>query len=70
MIMAYTEKNKDERKADIVAAFYSAYFYRKKELSGNDLKKALKAIDGNSNRMTDEDLFEAIKVLHAQFGGE
>ncbi|UWG96780.1 hypothetical protein LPY66_18165 [Dehalobacter sp. DCM] len=70
MINGYNEKAKEERKADIMAAFYSAYFSGLKKLSGSDLQKIYDAIDNPpKDEMTDEEMFNAAKRFAANFGG-
>jgi hypothetical protein len=69
-IEAYVFNNKESLKQNITASFYSAYFSLKgqKGLSGKDLKDVLNRIDGgDSNRMTDEEIFNVFKSL---CGGE
>jgi len=71
IIEVYVEKKKDERKADIVSAFYSAYFSRLKTLSGSDLETVLKSIDEAEQQeiMSDEEMFARVKRLSASLGG-
>ncbi|MHB8077427.1 hypothetical protein [Desulfosporosinus fructosivorans] len=71
MINNYNEKNKEERKAGIIRAFYSAYFSRVKMLSGADLQKVLEAIDEPEKEvMSDEEMLAVAKKLCTAFGGE
>lgn len=71
MIIDYDERAKEERKASITDAFYSAYFYRLKKLSGTDLEEILKQIDEpeSQEEMSDEQMFVAAKRISATFGG-
>jgi len=64
----YSELKKEQRKADIVTAFYSAYFQRLKTLSSKDLNDILDKID--NPEMDDYAMFGVIKRLDAMFGGE
>ena len=71
MIIDYSERTKEERKADITSAFYSAYFYRLKELSGSDLEAVLNEIDEPTDQkeMTDKQMLAVVKRMSAAFGG-
>lgn len=71
MIIDYGERTKEERKADITSAFYSAYFYRLKELTGSDLEKVLDEIDepASQKEMTDDQMLAVAKRLATNFGG-
>jgi hypothetical protein len=64
-IEAYIHTTKESLKLNITGSFYSAYFYLKgqKKLSGKDLDDVLTRIDGNSQQMTDEDMFKVLKSL-------
>jgi hypothetical protein len=58
---------KEDRKGQITASFYSAYFNVKgknKGLSGKDLQKVLDKIDGNDgNEMSAEEILAVCKSL-------
>jgi hypothetical protein len=71
IIEFYIGNEKNNKKSGIVAAFYSAYFYRLKELSGSDLEKVLSEIDepANQKEMTDEQMLAVVKRMSAVFGG-
>lgn len=66
----YIEKQKETRKADIIAAFYSAYFQRLKTLSGKELEDVLNKInDAGEEEMSDKQMLLAFKRVSASFGG-
>jgi len=70
MINEHNEKCKEDSKADIVAAFYFAYFQRLKTLSSSDLETVLEGIDGaNKQAMSDEEMLAVAKRLSTAFGG-
>jgi hypothetical protein len=56
---------KEERKGQITASFYSAYFYLKgqKGLKGSDLKEILDKIEGNEKEMSAEEILAVCKSL-------
>lgn len=62
------QKEKDDLKASIISAFYSAYFQRLEKLSNSDLRKVLDNIDGKEN-MTDDEMLEAVKRFNTLVGG-
>lgn len=60
---------KDKRKSGIIAAFYSAYFSKHEKLSSDDLQKVLDGIDnGQTQEMSDEEMFATAKRISASFG--
>lgn len=66
IIENYTEQSKLNRSKLIEVAFYAAYFNLKGKtsgLSGEDFKKA---VNGNTEQMSDEQLLEEFKKV---FGG-
>lgn len=63
------ENMKEQRKAGIVSAFYSAYFSRLKTLSNKELDQVLSQIDNTEDtKMSDEEMFYVIKNL-SMMGG-
>jgi hypothetical protein len=69
MINSDNEMNKEESKAGIISAFYSAYFSRLKTLSSSDLEKVLDGIDKTEKQtMSDEDMLTVVKRF-AKVGG-
>jgi hypothetical protein len=62
----YSQSKKDELKTNITVAYYNAYFQRSKSMP--KLQKILNDMD--KKEMTDDDLFNVVKSLHSQYGGE
>lgn len=80
-IEAQNELDKSNMKNGLAQAFYGAYFYAKSQNKGgiksSDLTSILDKIDKPVNTgttinkaMTEESIFDAIKAIHSQFGGE
>lgn len=62
IIEVHTEKQKNDKKSGIIAAFYSAYFAKHEKLSGDDLQKVLDGIDNpKAEEMSDEAMLAAVK---------
>lgn len=70
MINDYTERIKDEKKGNMITAFYSAYFQRVEKLSNDELNNILDKIDNAEKEMTDNDMFAIVKQISASIGGD
>jgi hypothetical protein len=68
IIEVYTQKQKDKYKNNVTFAYYNAWFQRAKNMP--KLDEILEKIDKPKKKeMTDDDIFETVKRLHAKFGG-
>lgn len=63
-----SERINSDTDEKLILVWLSEYWHRQKKLP--PLKKALEEIKGKDNlKMTDDEMFEMVKKLNAQFGG-
>ena len=70
----YSEKQQEEMKEKITLAYlnsmWTIQWLGKRHQQPKPLKEILKNIGREKKRMTDEQMFNQVKVLNAVFGGE
>lgn len=70
----YSEKQQEEMKEKITLAYlnsmWTIQWLGKRHQQPKPLKEILKSIGREKKKMTDEQMFNQVKVLNAVFGGE